>query len=179
MIDCIASILWGVCLFSLERENASVLSLQTLALAEWVLLALESHPLKRCLSSPKRGWAKDPRYITVPHTRRGLHGAGVVISRDWLFVDLVNTVSRDNVRSRSNQNPVDGRYNMFQFDDVDNDGVLQRYNSHTTAGCALLLLCIQVHQNCLMICMPWRKQATLVLNEGGVDWSPWNVGEWE
>ena len=53
-----------------------------------------------------------------------------------MFVDLVNTVSRDNVRSQSNQiksNPVDGRYNFFHFEDVDNEGVLQRYNSHTTA----------------------------------------------
>ena len=71
-----------------------------------------------------------------------------------LFVDLVNTVSRDNVRSQSNQNPVDGRYNMFHFEDVNNEVVLQRYNSHTTAVCALLLLCIPVHQNCLVICGP-------------------------
>ena len=28
-------------------------------------------------------------------------------------------------------NPVKGRYNMFHFEDVDNEGVLQRYNSHT------------------------------------------------
>ena len=52
-----------------------------------------------------------------------------------LFVDLVNTVSRDNVSIQSNQNPVDGRYDMFHFDDVDNEGVLQRYNSHTAAVC--------------------------------------------
>ena len=70
-----------------------------------------------------------------------------------LFVDLVNTVSRDNVRSQSNQNPVDGRYNMFHFEDVNNE-VLLRYNSHTAAVCALLLLCIPVHQNCLVICRP-------------------------
>ena len=70
-----------------------------------------------------------------------------------LFVDLVNTVSRDNVRSQSNQNPVDGRYNMFHFEDVNNE-VLLRYNSHTAAVCALLLLCIPVHQNCLVICGP-------------------------
>ena len=69
-----------------------------------------------------------------------------------LFVDLVNTVSRDNVSIRSN--PVEGRYNISHFDDVDNAGVLQRYNSHTAAVCALLLLCIPVHQNCLVICMP-------------------------
>ena len=106
--------------------------------------------------------------------KEGLHGAGAVISRDWLFVDLVNTVSRDNVKSWSNQNPVEGRYDIFHFEDGDNELVLLRYNSHTTAVCALLLFCIPIQQNCLVICMPWRKQATLVLNEDGDDWSPWN-----
>ena len=57
---------------------------------------------------------------------------------------------------------------------MDNEGVLQRYNSHTAAVCALLLLCIPVHQNCLVICRRWRKQPTLVMNEGGDEWSPWN-----
>ena len=51
-----------------------------------------------------------------------------------LIVDLVNTVSRDNVKCPSNQNPVEDRYDIFHFEDVDNDGVLQRYNSHTAAG---------------------------------------------
>ena len=69
-----------------------------------------------------------------------------------LFVDLVNTVSRDNVRNQST--PVEDRYDIFHFEDVDNEVVLQRYNSHTIAVCALLLLCIPVHQNCLVICMP-------------------------
>jgi hypothetical protein len=64
-----------------------------------------------------------------------------------LLVDLVNTVCKDNVSIQSNQNPVDGRYDMFHFEDVDNEEVLQRYNSHTFAVCALLLLCIPVHQN--------------------------------
>ena len=53
-----------------------------------------------------------------------------------MFVDLVNTVSRDNVRSQSNQiksNPVDGRYNFFHFDDVDNEEVLQRSSKAQTA----------------------------------------------
>ena len=45
-----------------------------------------------------------------------------------LFVDLVNTISRDNVSIQSN--PVEGRYDIFHFKDVDNEGVLQRYNSH-------------------------------------------------
>ena len=48
-----------------------------------------------------------------------------------LFVDLVNTVSRDNVSIQST--PVEDRYNIFHFEDVDNKGVLQRYNSHTAA----------------------------------------------
>ena len=82
---------------------------------------------------------------------RGLHGAGAVTSRDWLFVDLVNTASRDNASIQSN--PVEGRYDIFHYEDVDNE-VLQRYNSHTTAVCALLLLCIPVHQNFLVICGP-------------------------
>ena len=73
---------------------------------------------------------------------------------DCLFVDLVNTISRDNVRRQSKQNPVDGRYDMFHFEDVDNKVVMQRYNSHTIAVCALLLLCIPVHYNCLVICRP-------------------------
>ena len=77
---------------------------------------------------------------------RSLHGAGAVISRDSLLVDLVHTVFRDNVSIQSNPVAVDGRYNMFYFEDVDNEWVLQRYNSHTTAVCALLLLCISVHQ---------------------------------
>ena len=68
-----------------------------------------------------------------------------------LFVDLVNTVSRDNVSILST--PVEDRYDIFHFEDVDNE-VLQRYNSHTYAVCALLLLCIPVHQNCLVICGP-------------------------
>jgi hypothetical protein len=82
------------------------------------------------------------------------------LTRSWsshlqsLFVDLVNTSSRDYVSIQSNQNPVEGRYDIFRFEDVDNEDVLQRYNSHTTAVCALLLLCIAVHQNCLVICMP-------------------------
>ena len=69
-----------------------------------------------------------------------------------IFVDLVNTFSRDNVSIQLT--PVEDRYNIFHFDDVDNELVLQRYNSHTTAVYALLLLCIPVHQNCLVICRP-------------------------
>ena len=57
------------------------------------------------------------------------------------------------MRSQSNQNPVEDRDDNFYFEDVDNEGVLQRYNSNT-AACALLLLCIPVHQNCLVICGP-------------------------
>ena len=90
-----------------------------------------------------------------------------------LFVDLVNTVSRDNVRSRSSQNPVDGRYDMFHFEDVDNE-VLQRYNSHTTA---VLAASLYPSTSELPGDLWALKKATLVMNEGGDDWSPWNVGE--
>ena len=50
-----------------------------------------------------------------------------------LFVDLVHTVSRDNVSIQST--PVEDRYDIFHFEDVDNE-FLQRYNSHTAAVCA-------------------------------------------
>ena len=106
------------------------------------------------LEFPVKRMSKGSKIHSSSTHKEGLHGAGVVISRDCLFVDLVNTVSRDNVRSRSNQNPVEGRNNIFHFGDVDNELVLQRYNSHTAAVCALLLLCIPVHQNCLVICGP-------------------------
>ena len=91
-----------------------------------------------------------------------------------LFVDLVNTVSRDNVSIQSNQNPVEDRYNIFHFEDVDNEGVLQRYNSNTTA-----VLAASLHPSTSELPGDLRalKKATLVLNEGGDDWSPWNVGE--
>ena len=56
-----------------------------------------------------------------------------------MFVDLVNTVSRDNVKSQSIQNPVEDRYDNFHFEYVDNEVVLQRYNSHTTAVLAASL----------------------------------------
>ena len=56
-----------------------------------------------------------------------------------MFVDCVHTVSRDNVSIRSKQNPVEGRYNTVHFEDVDNEGVLQRYNSHTAAVLAVLM----------------------------------------
>ena len=54
-----------------------------------------------------------------------------------LFVDLVNTVSRDNVIIQST--PVEDRYDIFHFEDVDNEGVLQKYNSNTTAVLAASL----------------------------------------
>jgi hypothetical protein len=73
--------------------------------------------IEEVLEFPIKRMSKGVKYIPVPHMR-GLHGAGAVISWDWLFVDLVNTVSRANVRSRSNQNHVEGRYDMFHFEDV-------------------------------------------------------------
>ena len=89
-----------------------------------------------------------------------------------LFVDLVNTVSRDNVSIQST--PVEDRNDNFHFEDVDNEGVLQRYNSHTTA-----VLAASLHPSTSELPgdLQALKKATLVLNEGGDDWSPWNVGE--
>jgi hypothetical protein len=56
-----------------------------------------------------------------------------------LFVDLVNTVSRDNVSVQSNQIKIYLRADttfLFHFEDVDNEGVLQRYNkSHNFCLC--------------------------------------------
>ena len=75
---------------------------------------------------------------------------------------------------QSKQNPVDGRYDMFHFEDVDNEVVLQRYNSHTRA-----VLAASLHPSTSELPGDLRalKKATLVLNEGGDDWSPWNIGE--
>ena len=89
-----------------------------------------------------------------------------------MIVDLVNTVSRDIVSIQSN--PVEDRYNIFHFEDVDNEGVLQRNNSHTRA-----VLAASLHPSTSELPGDLRalKKATLVLNEGGDDWSPWNIGE--
>ena len=89
-----------------------------------------------------------------------------------MFVDLVNTASRDNVSIQSN--PVEDRYDIFHFEDVDSEGILQRYNSHTAA-----VLAASLHPSTSELPGDlWAlKKATLVLNEGGDDWSPWNIGE--
>ena len=89
-----------------------------------------------------------------------------------LFVNLVNTVSRDNVSIQST--PVEDRYHIFHSEDVDNEGVLQRYNSHTAA-----VLAASLHPSTSELPgdLHALKKATLVLNEGGDDWSPWNIGE--
>ena len=60
-----------------------------------------------------------------------------------IFVDLVNTVSRDNVSIQST--PVEDRYDIFRFEDVDNEGVLKWYNSHTTARAKVCKLRVQTH----------------------------------
>ena len=78
------------------------------------------------------------------------------------------------MRSRSNQNAVDGQYDMFHFEDVDNEVVLQRYNSHTAA---VLVASLHPRSSELPGDLRALKKATLVLNEGGDDWSPWNIGE--
>ena len=56
---------------------------------------------------------------------------------------------------------------------MDNEGVLQRYNSHTTA-----VLAASLHPSTSELPgdLQALKKATLVLNEGGDDWSPCNVG---
>ena len=105
------------------------------------------------LEFPVKRMSKGAKIYSSSLHKEGLTWSWSSHLQSW-FVDLVNTVSRDNVKSRSNQNPVEDRYDIFHFEDVDNEGVLQRYNSHTAAVCALLLLCIPVHQNCLVICMP-------------------------
>ena len=52
--------------------------------------------------------------------------------------------------------------------------VLQRYNSHTTS-----VLAASLHPSTSELPGDLRalKKATLVLNEGGDDWCPWNIGE--
>ena len=77
---------------------------------------------------------------------------------------------------RSQSNPVEDRYNIFHFEDVDNEGVLQRYNSHTSAAFPTSL---HPSTSELPGDLQALRKATLVVNEGGDDWSPWNVGECE
>ena len=89
-----------------------------------------------------------------------------------MFVDLVNTVSRDNVSFQSNQILLRVDTTFFTLKLRTMRGFCR--GTIVTQLLSLLLLCIPIHQNCLVICMPYRKQATLVLNEGGDDWSPWN-----
>ena len=38
------------------------------------------------LEFPEKRMSKDPKYIPVPHTRGGLHGAGAVIFRVYLLI---------------------------------------------------------------------------------------------
>ena len=38
------------------------------------------------LEFPVKRMSKEPKYIPVPHTRRGLHGAGAVIFRVYLLI---------------------------------------------------------------------------------------------
>ena len=51
--------------------------------------------------------------------------------------------------------------------------VLQRYNSNTAA---VLAASSHPRTSELPGDLQALKKATLVLNEGGDDWSPWNVG---
>ena len=70
-------------------------------------------------------------------------------------------------------NPVEDRYDIFHFEDVDNE-VLQRYKSHTAA---VLAASLHPSTSYLPGDLHALKKATLVLNEGGDDWIPWNIGE--
>ena len=89
-----------------------------------------------------------------------------------LFVDLVNTISRDNVSIQST--PVEGRYDIFHFEDVDNE-----ICRGTIVTQLLSVLAASLHPGASELhgdlCA--LKKATLVLNEGGDDWSTWNIGE--
>ena len=63
---------------------------------------------------------------------------------------------------------------MFHFEDVDNEVVLHRYNSHTAA-----VLAASLHPSSSELPgeLQALKKANLVMNEDGDDWSLWNVGE--
>ena len=74
---------------------------------------------------------------------------------------------------RSQSTPVEDRYDIFHFEDVDNE-VLQRYKSHTAA---VLAASLHPSTSYLPGDLHALKKATLVLNEGGDDWIPWNIGE--
>ena len=62
---------------------------------------------------------------------------------------------------------------MFHFENVDNE-VMLRCNSYTTSALPAsfhLSTSELPGDSCAL------KKATLVMNEGGDDWNPWNIGE--
>ena len=171
MIDCIHLVM---CLHIKSWEGKCIwtLSLQTLALAVWVVLALESNVLKMCLSSQWKRMSKESKIYSSSTHNEGLTWSWSSHLQRLIVCWFGKHCFRDKVCSWSK--PVEGRHDIFYFEDVNNEAVLQMYNSHTTVVLSLLLLCITVHQNCLVICVPWRKQPTLLLNVGGDNWSLWN-----
>ena len=59
--------------------------------------------IEEVLEFPLKRMSKGAKiYSSSTHKMRGLHEAGAVIFRVCLFVDLVNTISRDNVSIQSN-----------------------------------------------------------------------------
>jgi hypothetical protein len=104
----------------------------------------------------------------------GCHGAGAVIFRDWLFVDLVNTVSRDTMRSQSNQILLRAGTTFFTL-----KMWVVRFCRATVVTQLLAFLAASLHPSTSELPgdLQALRKATLVVNEGGDDWSPWNVGK--
>ena len=69
-----------------------------------------------------------------------------------LFVDLVNTVSRDNVSIQSNQILLRADTTFLTLKMWTMSWFCR--GTIVTQQLSLLLLCIPVHQNCLVICRP-------------------------
>ena len=101
----------------------------------------------------------------------GCHGAGAVIFRDWLFVDLVNTVSRDTMRSQSNQILLRAGTTFFTL-----KMWVVRFCRATVVTQLLAFLAASLHPSTSELPgdLQALRKATLVVNEGGDDWSPWN-----
>ena len=92
--------------------------------------------IEEVLEFPVKRMSKGSKIYSSSTHKEGLTWSWISHLQSF-FLDLVNTISRDNVSIQSN--PVEDRYNIFQFEDVDNEVVLQRYNSHTTAVLAASL----------------------------------------
>ena len=104
-----------------------------------------------------------------PATESGM----LLIQPRCLFVDLVNTVSRDNVSIQST--PVEDRYNIFTLKMWTMSWFCR--GTIVTNCCLCLFASLYPSTSELPGDLRALKKATLVLNEGGDDWSPWNIGE--